>query len=404
MDHQQVPRQNPPTILDRLTLLPLELQKHIIYDYLTVSTSPCILSLFVPDWAVCARASDPVNEIYDLQRIDVYTKGSGGGSRGGSARGKYESGVRHGDGDHASFPLMRQIDGPHKQQQQQQYCALLLLEEELGRRFPAAMDWALRDLGRNGLRVFEQVWPRGHDDGVGRCMASGALVFREAGCGHGRDAGHSHPRRRVAAAASDMSLSLPRHLMFNSFPSDPCLQLRLRRNAVTDFRCEMAFVIERGLPDEEFVAVDWAAMTQLETLFLDLRTYVSGGVDGGFLLDAIRRAAVRMGCLRLQCLVIAGLRTGERYGRSRVCEWETDEQQQQEEEEDVNWVKVFAPALGEGGRLVFVDRRVVDVDWDAWRVRAEGEGLLVREGEEGEDGGCGTGTYLRHVVRVMSDR
>ncbi|KAJ0312052.1 hypothetical protein COL516b_001117 [Colletotrichum fioriniae] len=79
--------------------------------------------------------------------------------------------------------------------------------------------------------------------------------------------------------------------MFNSFPSDPCLQLRLRRNAVTDFRCEMAFVIERGLPDEEFVAVDWAAMTQLETLFLDLRTYVSGGVDGGFLLDAIRRAA-----------------------------------------------------------------------------------------------------------------
>ncbi|EXF79281.1 hypothetical protein CFIO01_02016 [Colletotrichum fioriniae PJ7] len=86
MDHQQVPRQNPPTILDRLTLLPLELQKHIIYDYLTVSTSPCILSLFVPDWAVCARPSDPVNEIYDLQRIDVYTKGSGGGSSGGSAR------------------------------------------------------------------------------------------------------------------------------------------------------------------------------------------------------------------------------------------------------------------------------------------------------------------------------
>ncbi|KAK1725707.1 uncharacterized protein BDZ83DRAFT_576074 [Colletotrichum acutatum] len=389
MDLQQALQQGHPTILDRLTLLPLELQKHILYDYLTVSSSPCILSLFVPDWAVCARASDPVNEIYDLQRIDVYTKG------GGSVRGKYESGVRHGDGDHASFPLMRQADGSRERQQQH---GALLLEEELGKRFPAAMDWALRDLGRNGLRVFEQVWPRGHDDGIGRCMASGALVFRETSCCHGRGADHSHPRR---AARSDTSLSLPRHLMFNSLPSDPYLQLRLRRNAVTEFRSDMAFFIERGFPDEEFIAVDWAAMMQLETLFLDLRTYASGG--GGFLRDAIRCAAVRMGCLRLRCLVIAGLRTGERYGRSRVCEWEKDEQQE-EVDGEVNWVKVFAPALGEGGRLVFVDRRIVNVDWDAWRVRAEGEGLLVRQGEEDEDGGRGAGAYLRHLDRAMGDR
>ncbi|KAL0764278.1 hypothetical protein CaCOL14_013331 [Colletotrichum acutatum] len=169
MDLQQALQQGHPTILDRLTLLPLELQKHILYDYLTVSSSPCILSLFVPDWAVCARASDPVNEIYDLQRIDVYTKG------GGSVRGKYESGVRHGDGDHASFPLMRQADGSRERQQQH---GALLLEEELGKRFPAAMDWALRDLGRNGLRVFEQVWPRGHDDGI----ASPPTPISSCGC------------------------------------------------------------------------------------------------------------------------------------------------------------------------------------------------------------------------------
>ncbi|KAK1503831.1 uncharacterized protein CCOS01_17007 [Colletotrichum costaricense] len=400
MGFQQAQRQDPPAILDRLAFLPLELQKHILYDYLTVSSSPCILSLFVPDWAVCARAADPVNEIYDLQRIDVYTKSasvSGGG--GGSVRGKYESGVRHGYGDHASFPLMRQVNGSHDQQH-----GTLLLEKELGRRFPAAMNWALRDLGRNGLRVFEQVWPRGHDDGVGRCMASGALVFREAGRGHGRDADYSRATGAAAPASAKSdtsSLSLPRHLMFNSVPSDPWLQLRLRRNAVTDFRCEMAFVIERGLPDGEFIAVDWTAMTRLETLFLDLRTYASGS-GGGFLQDAIRRAAVKMGCLRLRCLVIAGLRTGERYGRSQVCEWETDEQD--EVDGEVNWVKVFAPALGEGGRLVFIDRRVVDVDWDAWRVRAEGEGLLARQGREGEDGSCDTGAYLKHLDRVMGGR
>ncbi|KXH60942.1 hypothetical protein CSAL01_08757 [Colletotrichum salicis] len=305
MDLQQTPHDGPSTILNRLTFLPLELQKYILYDYLTVS-SPCILSLFVPDWAVCARASDPVNEIYDLQRIDVYTKG------GGSVRGKFERGVRHGDGDHASFPLMMQVDDGLEDQQHQrhhhhhhQHGALLL--EELGKRFPAAMDWALRDLGRNGLRVFEQVWPRGCDDGIGRCMASGALVFREGGGGRGLDAYHPHPSGTVPTNL-DVPLSLPRHLLFNSFPSDPWLQLRLRRNAVTDFRCEMAFLIERG--PKEFVALDWAAMTQLETLFLDLRTYAAAQ-GGAFLRDGIRRAAVKMGCLRLRCLVVAGLRTGE---------------------------------------------------------------------------------------------
>ncbi|KAK1638427.1 hypothetical protein BDP81DRAFT_470686 [Colletotrichum phormii] len=307
MDHQQAPYDGPSTIFDRLAFLPLELQKHILYDYRTVS-SPCLLSLFVPDWAVCTRASDPVNEIYDLQRIDVYTKG------GGSVR--------------------------------------------------------------------------------GRCMASGALVFREDSGGRGQDADHPHPTGKVPTKL-EMSLSLPRHLLFNSFPSDPWLQLRLRRNAVTDFRCEMALLIERG-PDE-FIAVDWAAMTQLETLFLDLRTYAAQG--GAFLRDGIRRAAVKMGCLRLRCLVVAGLKTGERYGRSRGGAWETDEEVDGEE---VNWVQVFAPALGEGGRLVFVDRRVVDVDWDAWRVRAEAEGLLVPEGER-EEGGCVTEKYLRHVDRVRGD-
>ncbi|KAK1671198.1 hypothetical protein BDP55DRAFT_560945 [Colletotrichum godetiae] len=386
MDHQQTPHDGPSTILNRLAFLPLELQKHIIYDYLTVS-SPCLLSLFVPDWAVCARASDPVNEIYDLQRIDVYTKG------GGSVQGKYECGVRHGDGHHAPFPLMRQADDGWGDQQHQQHGALLL--DELGKRFPVAMDWALRDLGRNGLRVFEQVWPRGHDDGIGRCMASGALVFCEGGRGRGRDADYPRPTGTVPTNLG-MPLLLPRHLLFNSLPSDPWLQLRLRRNAVTDFRCEMAFVIERG--PEEFVAVDWTAMTQLETLFLDLRTYAAQG-GGTFLRDGIRRAAVKMGCLRLRCLVVAGLRTGEKYGRSRGGAWETDEE---EVDGEVNWVQVFAPALEEGGRLVFVDRRVGDVDWDAWRVRAEAEELLVPEGERGE-GECVTEKYLRHVDRVMGD-
>ncbi|OHE92317.1 hypothetical protein CORC01_12379 [Colletotrichum orchidophilum] len=391
MDLQQAPpSRGNLTVLDRLTLLPVELQKQVLLEYLTVSKPPCALALFVPDWGVCAHASDPVNEIYDLQRIDVYIKGVAG------AKGEFEFGVNHGDGDHASFPLMKQMEKsppPHGQHDGAS------LREELDKRFPTAMEWALRDIGRNGLGGFEQIWPRGPDDEVGRRMAGGALVFREES-GRERLRGrvvNRHPLTRAADWKS--SMESPRHLMFNGFPSDPWLQLRLRRNALTNFRCEMEIVVERG---SELRAVDWAAMTQLETLFLDLRTYARGG---SLHRDGIRRGAARMGCLRLGCLVVAGLRTGERYVQSRspgwrLCEWETDDE---EVGGGVNWVKVFSPALGEGGRMVFVDQRVVDVDWDGWRVRAEGSGLLLPAVEEGLDGDRVSEAYLRHVDKVMGD-
>ncbi|KAK2022481.1 hypothetical protein LX32DRAFT_645491 [Colletotrichum zoysiae] len=157
----------------------------------------------------------------------------------------------------------------------------------------------------------------------------------------------------------------------------------------------MELLVERG-PD--LLAVRWGAMTQLETLYLDLRAYGRGKVGR----DSVRRGARAMACLRLGSLVIAGLRSGDRYARPagwHLCDWETDEA---EAGGGVNWVKVFCGAVKEGGRLVFVDRRMSDINWEGWRMRAEKEGLLSPEAEEAAViGESENAAYMRHVEKVL---
>ncbi|KAK1996199.1 hypothetical protein LX36DRAFT_692135 [Colletotrichum falcatum] len=358
--------------LDRLALLPVELQCQVLFEFLTEENSPCAMSLFVPDWGVCRHAADPVNDIYDLQRIDVYTRGAG------CVRGKFEARVRHDDNaaaGHVVFPLAGQT-APNGSG---------ALMSELERRFPEAMGRALRDVERDGLHCFEQLWPRKPDDEVGKCMAGGGLVFRErrGGTAGGLDDGPT----TVSAAVPPV-----RRVVFNGFPRDPWRDVRLRRNALTGFRLEMRLLVERG---PELVAVKWGAMTQLETLYLDLRAYGRGQVGE----DSVRLGAAAMACLRLRSLVIAGLRSGNRYARPagwRLCDWETDET---EAGGGVNWVKVFCGAVREGGTLVFVDRRMLDISWEAWRMRAEREGLLSPEAVVA--GESENAAYVGHVEKVF---
>ncbi|KZL63576.1 urea transport protein [Colletotrichum incanum] len=359
-------------ILDRLASLPVELQHQVLFEFLTVS-SPCALSLFVPDWGVCTHAADPVNAIYDLQRIDVYTRGAS------VVRGRFETRVGHDHTSHEFFPMVKQMT-PNDSR--------ALMMGELARRFSAARERALRDVERHGLRCFEQLWPAGPDDEIGKCMAGGALVFRE----------HSETTRGICADGLDTGSTAakqakPRHLMFSGFPRDPWRELRLRRNALTRFRLEMKLFIERGT---ELLAVEWSAMTQLETLYLDLRAYGRGQANE----DSIRLGAAEMACLQLESLVIAGLRSSDRYARPpgwQLCDWETDEK---EVDGFVNWVKVFCGAIREGGRMVFVDRRMLDISWEGWRMRAEKERLLP-EVEKAAVVESGDAAYLRHVDKVL---
>lgn len=351
-------------ILDRLTHLPVELQRKVLSELLSAET-PCAFALFVPDWGVCCHATNPVNLVYDLQRTDVYTRGTGGDG------GRYDSGVVHGGRDHVVFP-MRAGAGSHDA------CALM---DRLSTRFPVALDWVLRDIERDRLRVFEQVFPRAPDDGIGKCMSHGALVY---GSGPG---GQTGPEARVP----------PRHLMFNGIAKDPWFQLRLRRNPETKIGFGMRLFVETAAAAADILEVDWGVMPQLETVFLDLRSYGRGKTGE----DSIRKGASKMSCLRLRCLVIAGLRSGKWYVRPpgwELCEWEADDR---EADGGVNWVKVFCGAVREGGRLIFVDQRIADVDWRGWRGKAEREGLLPVVEEEPQLGESGEAAYLRHVERVM---
>ncbi|KAL0936420.1 urea transport protein [Colletotrichum truncatum] len=365
-----------PSILDRIAHLPVEIQRSIILEIFSGS-SACALALFVPDWDVCAHGSDQVNGIYDLQRTDVYRRGVGG------ARGTFASGVSHCEDDHMSFTLESDMD-PH--------AAAHVLTEQLAKRFPAAATWALRDLGRTRLCRFQQRLPREPDDDIGKYMSTGALVFGEED--------NQTARGDVLCSSSgtgtgSQMCEAPRHLMFNSVPRDPWLRLRLRRNPEAKLGFGMRLLVETA---EDIVEVDWAVMPQLETVFLDLRSYGRGPMEEA----GIRKGAARMCCcLGLQCLVIAGLRSGTRYARSpgwEACDWETDDR---EVDGGVNWVKAFCGAVREGGRLVFIDRRILEVNWRDWRTRAESSGLLLPGTEKTQFRGHGEGAYLAHVEKVL---
>ncbi|KAF5492834.1 Urea active transporter [Colletotrichum fructicola] len=353
----------------------IELQHNVLIELLSTS-SPCVFALFVPEWGVCSHGNDPVNAAYDLQRTEVYTRGVNGG------QGTFVSGNVHREGDHVSFPLKNNIP-----------CRTI---EELKSRFPAAMDWALKDLERTRLQCYHQIFPRAPDDDIGKYMAHGGLVFGEYDPVEQQDK-LDHP---PAPTAEMQMCELPRHLMFHSVPKDPWFRLRLRRNPEPKIGFGMRFFVEAGA---SMLQVDWSVMPQLETVFLDLRSYGRGyrGSRGKPEDDGIRRGAAEMSrCLRLQDLVIAGLRSGGKYVRPpgwQMCDWEVDEW---EVDGEVNWVKVFCGAVREGGRLVFIDRRVVDVDWGMWRVRAKIQGMLPKDRSQ-EKGGM---TYLAHVDKVMGPK
>lgn len=141
--------------------------------------------------------------------------------------------------------------------------------------------------------------------------------------------------------------------------------------------------------------LDWAAMHRLRQLFIDLSWVTRTGED-----DVVRDGAARMSeHLNLELLVVYGLRSSKerwfgldsreerelgRYyagrGRAAIAEgaWEGegDEVLSVAGEEHVNWARVFGGAVAGGGRLVLLDDRLEDVDWAALEAQAMAEGKL----------------------------
>ncbi|KAI8284685.1 Urea active transporter [Colletotrichum sp. SAR11_57] len=159
-----------------------------------------------------------------------------------------------------------------------------------------------------------EVYTRGVNGG--KYMAHGGLVFGEYDPVEQQDK-LDHP---PAPTAEMQMCELPRHLMFHSVPKDPWFRLRLRRNPEPKIGFGMRFFVEAGA---SMLQVDWSVMPQLETVFLDLRSYGRGyrGSRGKPEDDGIRRGAAEMSrCLRLQDLVIAGLRSGGMLPKDRSQE------------------------------------------------------------------------------------
>ncbi|KAL2758852.1 hypothetical protein ACRALDRAFT_1069044 [Sodiomyces alcalophilus JCM 7366] len=67
----------PPSLVDRIANLPNELKHQVIADALC--SRRCIFEVFLPEWHLCT--DDPyrraLNELYGLQRTDVYRRSDG---------------------------------------------------------------------------------------------------------------------------------------------------------------------------------------------------------------------------------------------------------------------------------------------------------------------------------------
>ncbi|KAI1268826.1 hypothetical protein F5Y18DRAFT_423056 [Xylariaceae sp. FL1019] len=105
------------------------------------------------------------------------------------------------------------------------------------------------------------------------------------------------------------------------------------------------------------VYVNWSQMPNLETVFLDLRTYsLEQNTDFRLLSKKeIAECAREMGRhLQLKSLLLAGL--GSQAFQMGYHGMEDDEVEEEEEiDGQPNWIKLFYPALRPGGKIIFVD-------------------------------------------------
>ncbi|EGO51709.1 hypothetical protein NEUTE1DRAFT_113756 [Neurospora tetrasperma FGSC 2508] len=169
-----------------------------------------------------------------------------------------------------------------------------------------------------------------------------------------------------------------RHLMINS---DPYLNLEVgidfpRYGIIPPTEPPAATVLANmsGVRDRVYfehmvpLYVDYQALTNLETLYLDLR-HVTKRKFGTtqFQMEEVVQLARRLEGKNLRLLVIAGLRTGGAYWwgerELNIEEIEGFEIQNPADWRNVNWLLEFRGALRPGGKLILVDSYFNDFPW-----------------------------------------
>ncbi|KAI1818954.1 hypothetical protein F4861DRAFT_534834 [Xylaria intraflava] len=106
--------------------------------------------------------------------------------------------------------------------------------------------------------------------------------------------------------------------------------------------------------------LSWSQMPKLESVFLDLRVYSSGlNTEQKWLskFDIIARARIMGQYLQLKILMIAGLQSYE-FKIEYEGRTASDLEQWDKIENEPNWIKIFGPAIREGGKIILVDKYI----------------------------------------------
>ncbi|KAK1782731.1 hypothetical protein QBC45DRAFT_401638 [Copromyces sp. CBS 386.78] len=137
-------------------------------------------------------------------------------------------------------------------------------------------------------------------------------------------------------------------------------------NPPTGMALKTAHGLRHRLAFENMVPlyVDYQALTNLETLYLDLRKVLKDVIgDSYWQMQEVIKLAARLRGKNLRLLVIAGLRTGEEYWpgeKELTAEDLVEEDEEPLEWWEVNWFAQFRGALRPGGKLILVDANTED--------------------------------------------
>ncbi|KAI0967114.1 hypothetical protein F4678DRAFT_475545 [Xylaria arbuscula] len=325
--------------------LPPELESMVISQLLEVEPR-CALSLVVPDWGICEKEGSGLDRARGTARILTYTRGTGS-----FKIGSLSCSFGHEDDHHILTPMAR-------------FCPnAVALNERFGSEYT-------QSYYRNKTHVFTL----GSDD-VPSMAIQDVLT---------RDRSTLWPLRNQRLENTlpfdDQSVDT---IKTRAYPAPGVIYKHIRHIVVhspLEFMLVNAhthgLVWDTENPDNMEIfnkALDldrsahlwlsWSQMPNLENVYLDLRIYSHDLNTNRRCLskfDIMHRAWEMGHTLQLKTLVLVGLQSYSFYG---VYNGETarDMEQLDTLDGEPNWIKLFRPAVREGGRIVLVDKLTDDI-------------------------------------------
>ncbi|KAI0444049.1 hypothetical protein F4803DRAFT_561106 [Xylaria telfairii] len=307
----------------------------------TLLASPvCGINMVVPEWSICGHETPKIERLLGITRIVTYIRGMG--FRVGTLSHQFGHGHDHiltpvADFDPNAFAFDVKLSSEHTRQFYRSHTHVFTLGTS---DIPTAM--VKKALGDNRGKLLP-LRSQGLKD---------ILPFDD------------EPIHIVKMGASSASVPIYRHLRHIAVHSPLTFMQVTAENLILGGSADHERKTEAlnnaiDLDRSAHLWLSWSRMPNLESVFLDLRIYSHDLNTKRRCLSkfqVIDRARV-MGChLQLKTLMLAGLQSYSFYTAAyegvtaRVIEeWDSIDG-------EPNWIKLFRPAVREGGRIVLVDR------------------------------------------------